>query len=516
MSLANQYWPTRSKVANISPLAKIDVSTEYPDFRGINVTTVIARKNSRSVRLQTKDKDKKKLGRLAGLAIEAGFNWVEYTDSKYIRASVIPDACQTAMDLVFVLDNSGTVGVENFEKVKDFVKRVINVFNIGADGTHVSVVTYGTYTHIEFNLVKYFTKNELRNAVDDIKYNGSLTYTGEALNTVRQKVFTASAGMRNDYDIPKILLLLTDGFSNGIKPLEPANQLRDLGVSIFSIGVGPSVSQSELKEIASDPDRDHVFTLSSFNQLTSFVDRVSYVSCSEGSLINSCKGAETTVERGSFKYFRTTFDVITKDEVSIEVRDLTGLSHLYASATSKNPGPLDSAGVKNEEDTNPRTVSVTVNNVTKAVYVAVQGQKDTNKFRLSFWDNLFVNSGTFQVNVTEGLDPHEIITLNMVQHSYNLEFMISDGDKSLFSVGKSNSVPKLSTLVKLDYETSPKYSVVVVAQDLANQCHKSRALVKINVIGQNDNARKVLIIAFFFFNTKTTSLSLCGIIWVRC
>jgi hypothetical protein len=52
------------------------------------------------------------------------------------------------------------------------------------------------------------------------------------------------------------------------------------------------------------------------------------------------------------------------------------------------------------------------------VYVAVQGQEDTNKFILSFWDNLFVNSGTFHVNVTEGLDPHEIITLNMVQHSY--------------------------------------------------------------------------------------------------
>jgi uncharacterized protein YegL len=102
------------------------------------------------------------------------------------------------VDLVFLLDNSGSVGLENFIKVKDFVKRVIDYFNIGADGTHVSVVTYGTNTHVEFNLVKYFTKNESRNAVDDIEYGGFLSYTGEALNTVRQKVFTASAGMRND------------------------------------------------------------------------------------------------------------------------------------------------------------------------------------------------------------------------------------------------------------------------------------------------------------------------------
>ena len=103
------------------------------------------------------------------------------------------------MDLVFVLDNSQSVGRTNFEKAKDFVKRVIDVFNIGVNGTHVSVVTYDTDTHIEFNLVKYFTKNELQKAVDDIKYNdGSWTFTGKALNTVRQKVFNASAGMRTN------------------------------------------------------------------------------------------------------------------------------------------------------------------------------------------------------------------------------------------------------------------------------------------------------------------------------
>ena len=212
--------------------------------------------------------------------------------------------------------------------------------------------------------------------------------------------FLFSSHLSSSYfpGIPKVLLLLTDGHSNGIKPLQPADDLRKTGVSIFSIGVGSSVSQTELKEIASDPDSDYVFKLDSFDQLAGFVDRVSSVSCSgryyswtsgkscneahaigggglsgwvqsglfrqqghsqlthsftsvrvrkwqqncravsianftkqcvffhhlEGSLIDSCKGAETSVESGSFKYFRTTFDVVTKDEVSIEVRDVVG------------------------------------------------------------------------------------------------------------------------------------------------------------------------------------------------
>ena len=37
---------------------------------------------------------------------------------------------------------------------------------------------------------------------------------------------------------------------------------------------------------------------------------------------------------------------------------LLGISHLYASATSKNPGPLDPDSVKNEDNNSPRAVSV--------------------------------------------------------------------------------------------------------------------------------------------------------------
>ena len=71
--------------------------------------------------------------------------------------------------------------------------------------------------------------------------------------------------------IPKVLLLLTDGESNGTPPGKPANELRNLGVRIFSIGLGLSDKfQKELKQIASDPDTDHVFTLNSFNQLPCF------------------------------------------------------------------------------------------------------------------------------------------------------------------------------------------------------------------------------------------------------
>lgn len=53
------------------------------------------------------------LGRLAVLAVEAGFNWVQLRrqdDGRLVTyGSVIPDGCRSALDLVLVLDGSGSI-----------------------------------------------------------------------------------------------------------------------------------------------------------------------------------------------------------------------------------------------------------------------------------------------------------------------------------------------------------------------------------------------------------------------
>lgn len=89
----------------------------------------------------------------------------------------------------------------------------------------------------------------------------------------------ALQGMRPDQGIPKVTVLLTDGYSNGRGVSGPANQLRNHGVNIFSIGVGYNVNPAELNTIASDPDSTHVFRMSSFNDLSGWVDKLSAVSC---------------------------------------------------------------------------------------------------------------------------------------------------------------------------------------------------------------------------------------------
>ena len=96
------------------------------------------------------------------------------------------------MDLAFILDSSGSVGSYNFQQVKNFVKDVVDFFNIGTSGTHVAVVTYSTYTRLEFNLKAHYTKSAMKNAVGNIYYRGGWTYTADALDFVRRNIFVTS------------------------------------------------------------------------------------------------------------------------------------------------------------------------------------------------------------------------------------------------------------------------------------------------------------------------------------
>jgi len=96
------------------------------------------------------------------------------------------------VDLAFILDSSGSVGSYNFQQVKNFVKDVVDFFNIGTSGTHVAVVTYSTYTRLEFNLKAHYTKSAMKNAVGNIYYRGGWTYTADALDFVRRNIFVTS------------------------------------------------------------------------------------------------------------------------------------------------------------------------------------------------------------------------------------------------------------------------------------------------------------------------------------
>ena len=81
-------------------------------------------------------------------------------------------------DVVFVVDSSGSIGMENFAKIKAFVKQTLNFFDIGTDLTRVGLITFNQYGSLQFGLGKYNTSNALVTAVQSIIYSQGGTNTG--------------------------------------------------------------------------------------------------------------------------------------------------------------------------------------------------------------------------------------------------------------------------------------------------------------------------------------------------
>ena len=105
--------------------------------------------------------------------------------------------CQHKLDLGFILDNSGSVGFSNFERMKLFVKDLTDFYNLGSEETRISVMSFSNSANIHIAFSAYFpNKNQFDLAVDNISYTGGGTATARALNISYNHMFTTPYGAR--------------------------------------------------------------------------------------------------------------------------------------------------------------------------------------------------------------------------------------------------------------------------------------------------------------------------------
>ena len=126
---------------------------------------------------------------------------------------------------------------------------------------------------------QHYTQSEILSVIDGMSYPGGGTSTGKALLKAKSDLFDKSARP----GIPNIAVIITDGISSD-NVNAPAQQLRDSGCTVFSVGVGNNYDTQQLREMATDPDAQHVFK-ANFESLQSIVDAIVAVACN-GTLID--------------------------------------------------------------------------------------------------------------------------------------------------------------------------------------------------------------------------------------
>ncbi|XP_064631744.1 uncharacterized protein LOC135490027 [Lineus longissimus] len=199
------------------------------------------------------------------------------------------------LDVVFVLDASGSVTSGNFEKVKAFTADIVSRFDIASTQIRVGVMTYSTSNVLQFNLQDYFDKAKMINAINAIVYTGGGTYTGAALAFMRQTMFSVTNGDR--VGVPDVAIVVTDGKSRDPTVTASEAQLaQDAGMTVIALGIGSGIAGNELYTIASDPESDNVFEVSDFDTLDVIADGLTASTCDGGSgaVIDVGFGDETT------------------------------------------------------------------------------------------------------------------------------------------------------------------------------------------------------------------------------
>lgn len=182
----------------------------------------------------------------------------------------------TVSDIFIVLDKSSSIGAENFEFVRDFVKQILAQLPLGSDLVQVSLTTYNKVVEQVFTLGESSDLSLLNAAVDSIEYKGKGTYTGMGLMDVVNNGLTSPNNRAHARDM---VLLVTDGRSKDYSVVEEAVSALHPVSEIYVIGVGSKIKQSELFYVASEPVEEHFNTVPDYAELVNQVQWVLQSQC---------------------------------------------------------------------------------------------------------------------------------------------------------------------------------------------------------------------------------------------
>jgi collagen type VI alpha len=167
-------------------------------------------------------------------------------------------------DIMFLLDSSGSIGGENFEKEKEFVAGYARGFDISPSYIQIGAASFATTPKNEFDLNSYTTSLALIKGIGLITFTGGVTSTGAGIDFLLSHSFTSASGDRPV--IKDIAIIVTDGQSNNMEyTIAAAKKIRAQGIEVIAIGVGLGAQVQELNGIATD--KQHVFQVDNFDSL---------------------------------------------------------------------------------------------------------------------------------------------------------------------------------------------------------------------------------------------------------
>ncbi|XP_078616500.1 uncharacterized protein LOC144884861 isoform X1 [Branchiostoma floridae x Branchiostoma japonicum] len=216
--------------------------------------------------------------RLAALALLAVFLRVSAQNAAQ-RASSLQNQVKkyqdSRADIVFLLDNSGSVGRYNFEEVEiAFVENLLSQLTISPQASRVAVVSFDDVARTHIDYIKYpKNKCSFLRELKTVKYIGQWTNTEDAFR-LAQELLRPPSAFKNERPVKQVVILLTDGRpTRGGDPVARANNLKSVyNAEIFSIGIGGNLNKQQLEDCATDAQ--HLYLSPNFVDFKDLAKRI--------------------------------------------------------------------------------------------------------------------------------------------------------------------------------------------------------------------------------------------------
>jgi uncharacterized protein YegL/uncharacterized GH25 family protein len=195
---------------------------------------------------------------------------VVVTDTAKLEKTMV---CTDVVDIIFVLDGSGSVSGADFTKMGNFVQAFVNSYAIGPEAARVGIVQFSSSSQVESAL-----SDDVQQINDTVSRMSQLN-GGTNIGAGLQSAYSELSWNGRD-NVKPFVVLLTDGYGSG-DPISVAYDLKtEKNATVLGIAVGSGPNMQEITAIASEPDSEHVFALDTFDDLNVFLNSIVNATCS--------------------------------------------------------------------------------------------------------------------------------------------------------------------------------------------------------------------------------------------
>ncbi|KAJ6668444.1 hypothetical protein lerEdw1_011926 [Lerista edwardsae] len=185
-------------------------------------------------------------------------------------------SCSKMMDLAFLIDGTSKLSEGDFEQLKAFIIDMMEKLHISQKRIRLSILVYGSGSHIYLGLKDIKKPSQMRKIVQDIEYTArDVASVPEVLKYIVFHVF----GKAPRTNAARIAVLFTA--STDPRDIESPSRIKKVfsflkkrDITVIPVGIGPHINAEQIKFIEQQSPENKAYIMSNALELREYGDEI--------------------------------------------------------------------------------------------------------------------------------------------------------------------------------------------------------------------------------------------------